>query len=355
MSMEVRCGCGEVLRVPEPSGGEGWSCPSCGELIGGPEPGPNLQALEIPIQASAAERDLRMRDVRDVDEDEAAEDSGEDALEDGGFGSRIPKRVVWGVFLILLGLVGMLFIIKPKDPEFPNSVVQPVPQVRVAPADETSSVRVVLNTPATEAPEPGADLPMPLAEPSIPVKEPASPASSQGIGQAGERPAAPVQGGAVVHVEPKVQGLPSVPPAGPAGETKVQKPLDAGVQTAPEMPGSASKVVPSPTPQTQEAQKEAAKPAAEAERPGSLAAYKTHGEKFTLSVGSFKERKNAEGCKDDLEKKGLSPSIREVQIPGKGTWYRVSVGTFSSREEAQLLAKDVERKWQIKAFVAGLP
>jgi cell division septation protein DedD len=253
-----------------------------------------------------------MRDVRDVDEDEAAEDSGEDALEDGGFGSRIPKRVVWGVFLILLGLVGMLFIIKPKDPEFPNSVVQPVPQVRVAPADETSSVRVVLNTPATEAPEPGADLPMPLAEPSIPVKEPASLASSQGIGQAGERPAAPVQ-------------------------------------------GSASKVVPSPTPQTQEAQKEAAKPAAEAERPGSLAAYKTNGEKFTLSVGSFKERKNAEVCKDDLEKKGLSPTIREVQIPGKGTWYRVSVGKFSSREEAQLLAKDVERKWQIKAFVAGLP
>lgn len=351
MATEIKCGCGEVLRVPEQSEGEVFACPACGETLRAGDPMPPLETLKIPIQGSAAERNHRIPH-EDTDEDEGPE---EDVLQGEVTRSRIPQRVVWGVFFILIGLVGMLFLLRPRGPELPPGVVKESPQVSVAPADEEPSVRVVLNEPGAEAPEPGADLPTPLDRPSILGKEPAVVPSAEGPGQAGENSSSPVQLRSVQQLEPQIQSPPSASPTGTPGEIKVPEQAGAGAQSAPVVQRAVSDAGPSQVPQTRKPQKEAAKASVETPPPAPLVvARKTTGEKFTLNVGSFKERKNAEDCKDGLVEKGFSASVKEVDVPEKGTWYRVSVGEFSSREEAQRQATDMERKWQIKAFVAEL-
>jgi cell division septation protein DedD len=76
--------------------------------------------------------------------------------------------------------------------------------------------------------------------------------------------------------------------------------------------------------------------------------------RFTVNVGSFKERVKAERLMNELKDKGYKAFVAEAPIPQKGTWYRVSVGRFPSRKEAQTFAREVKEKEGIDYFVREL-
>jgi len=75
---------------------------------------------------------------------------------------------------------------------------------------------------------------------------------------------------------------------------------------------------------------------------------------FTVQLASFKDQNSAKKFAarfQDLEPK---PTVRTVDLPGKGRWYRVQVGQLSSRDEASALADRLAKKYQLKAFVISL-
>jgi len=76
--------------------------------------------------------------------------------------------------------------------------------------------------------------------------------------------------------------------------------------------------------------------------------------RFTINVGSFRERVRAERVAKELEEKGYKAFVAEATISKKGTWYRVSVGRFPSRGEAQAFAQVLKEKEGIDSFVREL-
>ena len=76
--------------------------------------------------------------------------------------------------------------------------------------------------------------------------------------------------------------------------------------------------------------------------------------RFTINVGSFRDRVSAERLMDELKEEGYKAFVVEATIPQKGTWYRVSVGRFPSRREAQAFAQKLRDKKGIDSFVRAL-
>ncbi len=76
--------------------------------------------------------------------------------------------------------------------------------------------------------------------------------------------------------------------------------------------------------------------------------------RFTINVGSFRERARAERLMKELEGKGYEAFVAKAAIPQKGTWYRVSVGRFSSRAEAEAFTRTLKEKDGLKSFVRKL-
>jgi cell division protein FtsN len=57
--------------------------------------------------------------------------------------------------------------------------------------------------------------------------------------------------------------------------------------------------------------------------------------KFTIQLGSHRTLKEAEDFAEGFRARGYNPIINQIEIKGKGTWYRVSLEAFSSMEEAK--------------------
>lgn len=349
MAIQVRCDCGEILRIPRPALGEEWKCPSCGATIEGAGNGEEpSDAMEIPIEGSAigvrqseehgnAGAALKNEGNPGDKEEDLEEDleEPEDSREFQGSGNGIPKGMLWGVFLVLLGLLGMIFLLKPGTrKETPDSGVIEAPRVETpAPAGEDTSVRVALETSTGErsaAPQPA--LPegggSGVGEPAPTVAAPQAPAPPVG------EPAA----------LPKPEALPDAP-------SKAREPA-AGASGSSDVP--AAPAAPSASAPAAAAPHAAAQPA----KPEKLAYSKPTAAKpagaYTLNVGSFKVRKNAEALRQDLEQKGIEATVSEVSLPDKGTWYRVSVGRFSTPDAARRFGRELQRKWQIQSFLAQL-
>lgn len=73
---------------------------------------------------------------------------------------------------------------------------------------------------------------------------------------------------------------------------------------------------------------------------------------FTVQIAAYPTSFEAETMKNKLANKGLSPYIVKVEIPGKGTWFRVRVGKFSSKEGALSMAAAIKEKEGLSPFVA---
>jgi cell division septation protein DedD len=72
---------------------------------------------------------------------------------------------------------------------------------------------------------------------------------------------------------------------------------------------------------------------------------------FTVQVGAYQERTEADGLSRKLRGAGFRPYIVEADIPQKGIWYRVRVGKFTDREAADRYRKDLERELQTAAVI----
>jgi cell division protein FtsN len=57
--------------------------------------------------------------------------------------------------------------------------------------------------------------------------------------------------------------------------------------------------------------------------------------KFTIQLGSHRTLKEAEDFAEGFKARGYDPIINQIDIKGKGTWYRVSLGAFNTMEEAK--------------------
>jgi len=75
---------------------------------------------------------------------------------------------------------------------------------------------------------------------------------------------------------------------------------------------------------------------------------------FTVQLASFRDPNSAEKFAAGFKDLKSKVSVRTVDLPGKGRWYRVQVGELSSRDEAAALADRLAKKYQLKAFVISL-
>lgn len=75
---------------------------------------------------------------------------------------------------------------------------------------------------------------------------------------------------------------------------------------------------------------------------------------FTVQLASFKDENSAKKFAARFQDLKPKASVRTVDLPGKGRWYRVQVGQLSSRDEATALADRLAKKYQLKAFVISL-
>jgi cell division protein FtsN len=112
-------------------------------------------------------------------------------------------------------------------------------------------------------------------------------------------------------------------------ESKLQEKISAefGVEGQPAPTGAhgAAVVIPAHGPMsTEPAKREAGHPA----KDGLTG-------KFTIQLGSHRTLKEAEDFAEGFKARGYDPIINQIDIKGKGTWYRVSLGAFNTNEEAR--------------------
>ncbi|MCB9062791.1 MAG: SPOR domain-containing protein [Halobacteriovoraceae bacterium] len=62
--------------------------------------------------------------------------------------------------------------------------------------------------------------------------------------------------------------------------------------------------------------------------------------KYTIQLASYKSYSDAEEFAQSYKMLGYSPIINEVELEGKGTWFRVSLGAFESINEAKKFIVD---------------
>jgi cell division septation protein DedD len=75
---------------------------------------------------------------------------------------------------------------------------------------------------------------------------------------------------------------------------------------------------------------------------------------YTVQLGSFKDQTSAQKFAARFKDLKPKPTVRTVDLPGKGRWYRVQVGQLSSRDEASALADRLAKEYQLKALVMSL-
>ncbi len=112
-------------------------------------------------------------------------------------------------------------------------------------------------------------------------------------------------------------------------EVAASAPAAAPVQAPPPVEVAPAQVQ-APAPAEQPAAPKPVEPA-KAEQP---APTDNAGAKFTVQVGSYNNQSEANGHVSRLRAAGFESRSASVELPGRGTWYRVLVGRFAERAEA---------------------
>jgi len=76
--------------------------------------------------------------------------------------------------------------------------------------------------------------------------------------------------------------------------------------------------------------------------------------KYSLQLGSYKVRSQAEELEKELKSKGYNAYILEANIPEKGIWYRVKIGDYDDLEEVRQTAVDLQKKEGKSAIVTSV-
>jgi len=75
--------------------------------------------------------------------------------------------------------------------------------------------------------------------------------------------------------------------------------------------------------------------------------------KFTVQLGSHKNIEDAEKFADGFRVRGYNPIINEVEIPGRGPWFRVSLGVFDTINETKEFIIKEKSLFQGMDYVIG--
>ena len=75
---------------------------------------------------------------------------------------------------------------------------------------------------------------------------------------------------------------------------------------------------------------------------------------FTVQLASFKDLASAKRFAARFKDSEPQATVRQVELPKKGRWYRVQMGKLYSREEAEALAKKLREKYRLEAFIVAL-
>ncbi len=75
---------------------------------------------------------------------------------------------------------------------------------------------------------------------------------------------------------------------------------------------------------------------------------------YTVQVGAFLDRINADILADDLKKRGYSPYVLSMWDSMKRQWHTVRLGDYNSEKEANKIAVDFSQKEQMEAAVRGV-
>ena len=134
------------------------------------------------------------------------------------------------------------------------------------------------------------------------------------------------------------------PPPGPAAERPAGAPPAAPNAEKPPQPPRAQ---PTSTGITGGAEKSAS---AQSPRPAQVGPVSQGGD-WTVQVGAFKERGQAESVRKPLVAAGLSAYLAMVPADGGQVRYKVRVGSFKTREEAVRMAERMRQERSLTAFV----
>lgn len=72
---------------------------------------------------------------------------------------------------------------------------------------------------------------------------------------------------------------------------------------------------------------------------------------FTIQVGSYNVIEQANERVARLQSAGFDARVAVVELPKRGTWYRVQAGRFSSREEASRYGNELRAKGGVDNFI----
>jgi cell division protein FtsN len=75
--------------------------------------------------------------------------------------------------------------------------------------------------------------------------------------------------------------------------------------------------------------------------------------RFTLQVGSFNTPVEANERAGHLQAAGFASRVVAVELPGRGTWYRVQTGRFSDRVEAARAGAQLRAKGAAESFIVS--
>ena len=149
--------------------------------------------------------------------------------------------------------------------------------------------------------------------------------------------------------------------ATPASTTTAQSPVNRQVNPSSDVPGvafipteakEAPHAVPAVAPNVPAA---VAKPAVEekpaAPSPTSSRSGGAQEGRVTVQVGSYNVAAEAEKLVGNLKSAGIEARSVKVEIPKRGTWYRVQSGRFVSRAEAERYGRQLRDKGVVSSFL----
>lgn len=126
-------------------------------------------------------------------------------------------------------------------------------------------------------------------------------------------------------------------------------PTEAKEANAPKATTPDAKTIEQPVAEVKPAVEEKASSQASSSNGASAA----QGGKVTIQIGSYNEAAQAEERVATLRSAGYEARSVAVEIPKRGTWYRVQSGRFVSRDEAERYGKQLREKGVVSNFITA--
>lgn len=144
----------------------------------------------------------------------------------------------------------------------------------------------------------------------------------------------------------------AAPAAAPEPKPVEAPPAERPVETVPEERPASSP----PRPMEGTAQQAVARTVAEVaavQKPAAvLPTEAVAGGRFCIQVKSTQEKDDANRFAARLRDRGYAPYVQQVELPERGTWFRVRMGSFESRDAAGRYLADFKRETKIDAIVS---